>query len=321
VFGRDFTRVRAAFDGINRSPAGAAAVTGSDFALDRDRTAHLLGFGDVLVNTMDATLSNDAFIECVLAVRVLAANIGRLAEDLLFWTTTEAGMMRVPDRFCDTSSIMAQKRNPSVLHQMRALSLHAGAAMTAALEAEAGQTGQAVLARKAAEDAAWVLLSNTVQRLNEVADLIPSLTLDPERMLALAEGDWSQATDVAGLLVREAGLSWRAAHQIVGILVKNCEGRGVHPTRVTVELVHEAACQYGLASIELSAEGLASAVSARDCVGRRTGIGGPAPDRVRADLDAVRTRLDADRSGVDDYLRQLAEGAAALDDAVTAILE
>ena len=40
---------------------------------------------------------------------------------------------------------------------------------------------------------------------------------------------WATATDLAGALVRERDLPWRTAHQIVGILVRLCEERGLGP--------------------------------------------------------------------------------------------
>lgn len=51
VLERDTARMRAVFERINESPAGAGILTGSDFAVDRYRTAELLGFSRPLANT------------------------------------------------------------------------------------------------------------------------------------------------------------------------------------------------------------------------------------------------------------------------------
>ena len=51
-------------------------------------------------------------------------------------------------------------------------------------------------------------------------------------MREMAGAYWAQATDVAGALVREKGLPWRTAHQIVGILVRFSEERGIRPRDV-----------------------------------------------------------------------------------------
>uniref|UniRef100_UPI00222E70C4 lyase family protein n=1 Tax=Klebsiella pneumoniae TaxID=573 RepID=UPI00222E70C4 len=62
-FARDSARLLSFHDRLNRSPAGAAIMTGSDFPLDRARTALLLGFDDPLPHTMDAILSHDLEME------------------------------------------------------------------------------------------------------------------------------------------------------------------------------------------------------------------------------------------------------------------
>src|SRR6185437_4127157 len=53
---RDFDRLQGAYRRINTSPAGAAIMVGSDFAIDRARTAELLGFDAVHENCADAIL-------------------------------------------------------------------------------------------------------------------------------------------------------------------------------------------------------------------------------------------------------------------------
>jgi argininosuccinate lyase len=320
VFARDYVRLKAALDATNRSPAGAAAVTGSDFPLNRQRSAELLGFDKPLVNTMDATLSNDSFQECAAAMRICAGSIARLAEDLLFWSTIEAGVVSIPDRFCDTSSIMAQKRNPYVLHEMRALSVIANSALMATLDAEAGATGQAVLARKVAEEAMWSLFSKALLRLKEMSDLIPSIVLHIDRMSDLAENHWSQATDLAGALVRDGGLNWRAAHQLVGTLVRQCEERGIRPAQVTLDMIEAAATERGVKPARLTPLQLSEALSARQGAYRRRGLGGPAPERVAVDLAADIEQLRRDETDLAQYRSRLDESAAKLVRAVAQII-
>src|SRR5690606_32726903 len=165
VFQRDTQPLLDGFGRLNLSPAGAAVATGTDFPIERARVADLLGFDGILVNTMDATLSNDVFAEYVSIISLLCANMGRLAEDLLFWTTQEASLALIPDRFCDTSSIMSQKKNPSFLHELRALGAEASATLLLVGNIEAGTTGQSVHARKTAENAVWALIGKVATRL------------------------------------------------------------------------------------------------------------------------------------------------------------
>ncbi len=320
VFARDHSRLRETLERVNRSPAGAAAVTGTDFDIDRPRVAHLLGFSGTLANTMDATLSNDVFIECMCGVALLAGNISRLSEDLLFWASHEASMISIPDRFCDTSSIMAQKRNPYVLHEMRALTVEAAAALNTAIGVEAGTTGQSVLARKLSEGAAWRTFATLGARLDEVVDLLPSMAIRADRMRELAEGNWSQATDVAGALVRECGLAWRQAHQVVAIMMRYCEEERLRPGDVTVGLVERAMREYGLEPRALDPGVLRDALSVDVFVRRRTLEGGPAPESVLADLASLRRQLDSDTEWLDAFVEGVKAGETALECAIDDIL-
>jgi len=298
VFARDCERMLSCLQRINRSPAGAAAVTGSDFPLDRQRVADFLGFDGLLLNTMDATLSNDVFIECLSALAILAMNFARLGEDLLFWTSLEAGMMTIPDRFCDTSSIMAQKRNPSFLHELRAVSAEAQSALLLAAQIEVGPTGYSVHARKNAEAAAWTLIDALLLRAPQVGDLLASFSASEKRMLSLAQDNWSQAADVAGMLVRDCGLTWRQAHGVVAVLVRDCSLNKRLPQDVDMAMLRAALDEVGCGDVAPDAAALQAALDVATSVNARVLPGGPAPIRVAQDLAVVEQNIERDLTAV-----------------------
>ena len=64
VLERDTERLFLTFSHANRSPAGAAILTGSDFPLNRQRVGDLLGFASVEKNTYDAILCHDNQSRC-----------------------------------------------------------------------------------------------------------------------------------------------------------------------------------------------------------------------------------------------------------------
>ncbi len=57
---RDFERLHGVYGRVNTSPAGAAIMVGSDFPLNRERTAELLGFDAIHENMADAILELNA---------------------------------------------------------------------------------------------------------------------------------------------------------------------------------------------------------------------------------------------------------------------
>ena len=101
---RHFDRARSAYPRINASPSGAAIMTGSNFALNRERTAELLGFDSVLPNTFDAIQSHDDEFDTIAVGAGVTLSLARWSNDINFWSGQEAGYVRIPDRFCGTSS-------------------------------------------------------------------------------------------------------------------------------------------------------------------------------------------------------------------------
>ena len=55
--------------------------------------------------------------------------------------------------------------------------------------------------------------------MNWLAAMISDLEVKRDRMRELASSHWAVGPDIASALVREKGLSWRVAHQIVGTTV------------------------------------------------------------------------------------------------------
>ncbi|MDP9015177.1 MAG: argininosuccinate lyase, partial [Thermoproteota archaeon] len=116
---RDMERLYLTYHRINQSPLGACAIGGSSIAIDRKRTAVLLGFDSVIKNSIDATSSRDAFLEYASTLAILTSTLGRIAEDFIIWSTTEFGYIELAESYTSTSSAMPQKKNPDPLELTR----------------------------------------------------------------------------------------------------------------------------------------------------------------------------------------------------------
>jgi argininosuccinate lyase len=322
VFGRDFDRTLALLQRVNASPAGAAIMTGSDFPVDRERTAQLLGFDRVLTNTLDAVQSTDDLFEAAAVAAITGADIARLAADLQLFFSTELRYVDVPDRYCGTSSIMPQKRNPAWMGAAKAAGGQALSTLVAALAmGNNGPTGAPIQERNAAERILHDTWATLTVRLREGAELLRAVVPDVDRLAALTAQHWAAASDLAGVIVRERALDWRSAHQVVGVVVRLCEERDVAPRAVTTALVDEAAVLYMNEALGLDQTAIDEALDPAACVRRRTGIGGPAPERHLAQLDQDAIALDHDQRRVDEIKAQLAAAARGLESAIDRILD
>lgn len=322
VLRRDFQRGLALLGRLNESPAGAAILTGSDFPLDRQRTARLLGFTGVIPHTMDAILSHDVdCLECATVLAIHANNLARLGDDFELWMTSEYSFVDLPDRFCGTSSIMMQKRNPHFSEKAKALTSQADGAVVSALSVERGSTGLAILERRVTEDALWDLFKNLHTMLKQSVLVLPEIIVNAERMREVAESYWAQAADVAGMLVRTHSIPWRTAHQIVGILVRLSSERGARPTDVTSELLDEASVLYWGKPLGVSPSDLSDSLDVTASVRRRTLFGGPAPSAVSPILSDERSLLASDREKFGVYESAIEGGLDELERTIDALVK
>ncbi|MEK7214839.1 MAG: argininosuccinate lyase [Chloroflexota bacterium] len=314
---RDFERGRECYGRVNRSPAGSVVMTGSALPLDRARTARLLGFDAVHVNTLDAALDQDHVHECFAVLGMLAAHLSRFGEDLAVWSGTDFGLIDVADRFAAGSSILMQMKTPIVWSQMKG---GVAGGMVSGYLATKTATGMGSLDRRYADEPFNAAFQDVTAILNLLPHALGAVSVDAERARASVDGQYTAATDLAGLLVAERGVPWRTAHQICGILFRHCSARGVKPDQLTPEMVDEAAVEYFGKPMGLSQQHIREGLDADRFLKRRTGIGGPAPEEAARQIGELGRTLAADMSWVEGRRLALADAAGELERAIDVIV-
>ncbi|MEZ2388215.1 argininosuccinate lyase [bacterium RCC_150] len=320
TLGRDFERLLSLYSRINQSPAGAGILTGSDFPVDRHRTSLLLGFDRTIPNTFDAIMSHDVIIEAASVIGIIWSNLARLADDLELWLSSDVRFIDVPDRFCDTSSVMAQKRNPNLPQQVKAQSVKAMGAVTMSFVAERGASGQPIMERFEAERLLWELFDDLTPVGKNLALMLQAMQPDVDRMRSAALDGWSTASDLTGLIVRKTELSWRTAHQITGIVVRLSDERGAGPRDVTPELINEAAELYFNRPLLVTAQEIAQTLDPVGSVKRRLVYGGPARVVQERAIEELRGELTSDVRRLNQHKYRLNESARLLEAAIDKIL-
>ncbi|HUT71664.1 MAG TPA: argininosuccinate lyase [Desulfatiglandales bacterium] len=319
---RDFKRLEAVLHRINVSPAGAAIMTGSNFPLNRHRVAELLGFERPCENTLDAIHSPDDMLEVFSVIAISHSNLARWADDIIIWTSSEVGMVDIPDRFCGTSSILAQKKNAYAMEHARGAAASTVGGLMTAFFGEKGPTGLSIYSwNRYAKPALLSSFDNVVRDLNWLTELLSALKVNKTLMRQRAGAFWAQATDVAGAIVRDKGVSWRTAHQIVGILVRLSYERGIAPRHVQTTLLDEAAVEYMDEPIGLSEESLRKALDPGEFVKGRTLYGGPAPQESRRRIAEFAEVLKRDEDAVVDIRGRLEAASENLEKAIDRIID
>jgi argininosuccinate lyase len=318
---RDVERLRTCYRHVNRSPAGAAMMTGSDFPIDRHRVAKLLGFSEVEKNTFDAILSRDRLLETMSALTILYSSVARWSDDLLLWSSSEFAFLEIPDRFCGTSSIMMQKRNPYPPQWAKGAAAEAAGGLMMCLMVERGPTGLVILERRYSRRAITSAFTSLLGDLDLLQQMVTATKLNAATLHDRAGEYWAQATDVAGLLVRERALAWRTAHQIVGILVRLSYERGLRPYQVTPEMLDEASTAYMGRPLHLEAHKLQEALDVTRFVERRSLYGGPAPEQVLQQVAEYIATLSADAEFVETAERTIHDGLTELERAIDHLIQ
>ncbi len=293
---RDLDRLLGVYEHVNQCPLGAGALATTSFPINRERTAELLGFNSVLVNSIDAVGSRDFILETQSALTLLSVNLSRLAEDLIVWSSQEFGTVELPDDFASTSSIMPQKKNPEALEVIRARTSHALGDFVASAAALKSLPTVYNLDFQEVTPKLWASIDNLSSSLSIFAALIPNLKVSSNVESKAAAG-FVGATELANMLVRKYNIAFRTSHKIVGALVKSLVESHKTLLDATPELLRKAAKD--AADIELSVKmaDLADCTNPRRLVETCKVQGGPSHVEVqRAIKSCKKAMVDVESS-------------------------
>jgi len=101
-------------------PLGAAAFAGTHLKIDLKKLARDLGFLGELKNSYDAVSDRDYMVSTLNSMNLLGMHLSRLCEDIMYWSSSGIGVMKLPVDWSTGSSIMPNKRNPDVPELVRA---------------------------------------------------------------------------------------------------------------------------------------------------------------------------------------------------------
>jgi argininosuccinate lyase len=268
---RDRERFRQCRARANVLPLGAGALAASPYPLDREWVAAELGFAGVTRNSLDAVADRDFMLDFLAAATITQAHLSRLAEEIILWSTAEWGFVRLPDAFATGSSMMPQKKNADVAELARGRAgrvLGEFVALATTLKGLPLSYNRDLQEDKRPIKAAAEAVLPTLEIFNA---MLPALHFDTDAMAKAAGRGFSLATDVADYLVLR-GMPFRAAHALVGSLVRECETRKCELNELPFEVYGTASSLFEPGVLKITVD---SSLASRDVVG------GPAPRRVR----------------------------------------
>jgi argininosuccinate lyase len=319
---RDTRRLLRVYPDLNRSPLGAGALAATGFPIDRALTAQLLGFQGLVENSLDAVASRDYVPEILAGFAILAITLGRMSQDLYLWCSYEFGYVDIADEAAITSSIMPQKKNPVPLEHVKAKGGHIIGALAACLAILKGTTFSH---SRDVNSESPSMFNEAAQQLEAIIGLtdavLGGLVFHEERMLGNAWENFCTVTELTDVLVREFGMSFGVAHQVVGTLVREAIQQGIKSARgLTPEMCNAALRRVGYAGPAISDAAFRAALDPVKNVHTKTVLGGPAPTEVARMVERARAELENDRALVSERRRSLEEAEAQLHAAVKVIV-
>jgi argininosuccinate lyase len=286
--GRTVERLEGVYYRANLSPMGAAAFAGTGWPVNRYRTMELLGFDGLVENTHDAVAAIDYFMELSAALSIHMSNLSRLAEDIQIWSSDEFKLIELDEAYAGTSSIMPQKKNPLILEQVKSYSAEALGAMVSTMTSMKGVSYTNIVDRTMLEP---VIIDTAVGSTNVMAGLVQTIVPLRENMMKRLSEGFSTMTDLADTLVRLYNLSFRQAHDIIVNVTVEALKEGVKAEDITSEMIESASEMVIGKPLRVPEKDLQQALNPVLNVNRRNGVGGPAPEAVKAMIDTQKTRI------------------------------
>ena len=233
MFARDYCRLGNCSVMLDVSPLGSGAVAGSTLPLDRTATAKTLGFASITTNSIDAVSDRDFCAELIFDCSLIAAHLSKLAEDFIIFASSEFSFINIADKYCTSSSMMPQKRNPDNLELIRGKTASIYGSLVAMLTLLKAQPS--TYNRDLQEDKLHLFnaTDTTTASLDMASAIVANTKFNTKAIAASMDKGFLDATALAEYLVQK-NVPFRQAHGIVGKIVAHCEKQNKKLSDLTV---------------------------------------------------------------------------------------
>ncbi|HPO10089.1 MAG TPA: lyase family protein, partial [bacterium] len=225
----------------------------------------------------------------------------RISQDLILFSMPAFSFLSLPKAWTTGSSIMPQKRNPDLLEVIKGRATvvmgHTQALLAANLGNFSGYN----------RDTQWTKFveMDVIREVSGIADglsgLLDGLEIHAEAMKKATTQGFIEAVDLADMLARERGLTFRAAYRIVSDAVAACEETG----RFSLERVNHVLSETG--QEVLTDSEFAAIADPAENVRRRHQAFGPHPDRVRESFEQIALQAQPLKAWCDRETQRLAQ--------------
>ncbi|WP_455240703.1 argininosuccinate lyase [Methanothermobacter tenebrarum] len=291
AFKRDYERLKDTYSRVDVNPLGSAALTTTSFPINRKLTTRLLGFSDYMENSMDAVSSRDFIAETIFDLSMIAANLSRICEEIILWSTYEFNLIELADEFSSTSSIMPQKKNPDVAEIARARTSNIYSNLMGVLGILKGLPYTYNRDLQEVTPHLWDAVETCYDMIHIVRRMLSTVKVDKERGFELAISNFATATDLADAIVKEGKIPFRTAHQIVGRLINHLINEGLSLLDVDPSLLDKISEEVTGEKLRLDDDIIRRVIDPMENVKARNVPGGPSPRMVEESIKKLKTYI------------------------------
>ncbi|MCM6831964.1 argininosuccinate lyase [Leuconostoc mesenteroides] len=284
MFQRDYERFEFNQKHTDILPLGAAALAGTTFPIDREFVASELGFDSIYHNSLDAVSDRDFALEFLSNAAILMMHLSRMAEELILWSTYEFNYIELSDDFSTGSSIMPQKKNADFAELVRGKTGRSYGALMGLLTTMKSLPLAYNKDMQEDKEQVFDIMDTVLASVKVFTGMLSGLTVHKERMLAITQDDFSNATELADYLATK-GVPFREAHAIVGQLVLT----GIQ-SKTPLQKMSLSDLQAVAPQIE---EDIYDKLQSETAVNRRTSLGGTAVENVKKEIVRNKKVLEA----------------------------
>ena len=273
---RDMGRLDDTYKRMNVLPLGSCALAGTTYPINRQRVCDLLGFDEVMGNSLDGVSDRDFCIELASAISILMMHLSRFSEEIIMWCSWEFKFVELDDAYATGSSIMPQKKNPDVTELIRGKTGRVYGDLNTLLTMMKGIPLAYNKDMQEDKELTFDAIDTVKGCLALFNGMLSTMHFKKDRMENSAKNGFTNATDAADYLVGK-GVPFRDAHGIVGRLVLYCIDKGISLDDMKLE-------EYKAIS-PVFEDDIYDAISMKNCVERRNTIGAPGADAMLAVIE------------------------------------
>ncbi|MCD6433771.1 MAG: argininosuccinate lyase [Sulfurimonas sp.] len=284
MFKRDIARLEESHKRNNVSPLGCAALAGTPHAIDRDKTAELLGFESVSINCLDTVSDRDFALEILFNISTMMMHISRLSEELVMWSSYEFGFVELSDEYSTGSSIMPQKKNPDVPELLRGKTGRVYGSLMGLLTVMKGLPLAYNKDTQEDKEGVFDSVETAEISLEILKEAIKTMEVKAHNMESACAVGHLSATDLADYLVEKCDIPFREAHFITGRAVAKGEELNVDLSKMDFKYLKEIDERIG--------EDVMEFLGLRNSMNARTSAGGTATVRTLEQLEYFKKYLN-----------------------------